>query len=398
MDSGGGIDLVPTNDEAVIVGTTASSDFPMKNPIDNVYTLEEGFVARFNSTGAALRYSTFIGGDGDDNIKGFDYTTVHKNGDVKIVAGKPVIVMAMQSSAASVSTFLVAPVSYTAIDQSGTNFAYNGGAFNGGPLGDFFVTVLDSTAQTSQFGSFFGGAQNDYPTAGINVLQSSGCVIFGGGVHSLPFPVTPGSFETQRVNTTTPDQAAIVKLCLPEILPIELLNFNVKEENGQVTISWSTASERDNDYFDVMKSTDGIHFYSIGRVKGNGTISTVSSYSFIDTQLTPGVSYYRLKQVDINDQFKFSDVRTVTIQAMGAFVLLPNPGNGWIKFRSNFNTDASVEIKIQNVLEEQIYSSKENVMKGAYEKEINLMNAASGLYLIQIKAGGELYTVKYVKE
>ncbi len=398
VDCGGGIELAGTNNEPIVVGTTASSNFPRVNPFDNTFSAEEAYVTRFNSNGSTVRYSSFIGGDGSDNTKGFDYTTVHKNAGIKVVAGKPVIVVGINSTPASMSSFLVLPVSYTAINQAGVTFTHNGATFGGGPLGDFFVTVLDSTAQTCQFGSFFGGTDSDYPTAGINILQSTGCVIFGGGVHSLPFPVTPGSFLTTRVNTTTPDQAAIVKLCLPEILPVELLNFNVKELNGTAVLNWSTSSEKNNAYFEIMKSTDGINYYSIGKVNGNGSVSDISNYSFTDPALTAGTTYYRLKQVDFNADFKFTDIRTINVQSLEAFKLLPNPGNGLIKFIGTFKIDATIEIKIQNMLEQQVYYSKDEVSKGAFEKEINIQKVSSGMYLVQIIAGNEIKTVKYIKE
>ncbi|MFL5729057.1 MAG: hypothetical protein ACJ75J_06160, partial [Cytophagaceae bacterium] len=173
QDGGAGIDLVLPSNEPIIVGTTSSAAFPLLNAVDNVYTAEEGFVARFNSTGTALKYSSFIGGDGADNVKGYDYTTVAKFGGIKVVGGKPVIVMGMASSAASMSTFLVATLTYTAYDQttSGT-YTFNTGTYSGGALGDMLVTVLDSVSTTTPtvlFGSYFGGSQNDYPTAGINV-------------------------------------------------------------------------------------------------------------------------------------------------------------------------------------------------------------------------------------
>ncbi len=257
---------------------------------------------------------------------------------------------------------------------------------------------MDSTAQTCLFGSYFGGTSDDYPTAGINVLQSSGCVIFGGGVHSLPFPVTVGAFLTQRVNTTTPDQAAIVKLCLPEILPVELLNFKVTEQNGYAAITWTTLTEKNNAYFEVMKSTDGIHFYPIGKVEGNGTTSDISYYSFNDLQLSAGTTYYRLKQVDLDGQFKFTDIRILKVESFNGLQVLSNPGNGQVKLRNYFAAGATVEISVQNVLEQVVYTSSETAEKGNYEKEIDLTQEAAGLYIIRVKAGNDLKVIRYIKQ
>ncbi|HXA02906.1 MAG TPA: T9SS type A sorting domain-containing protein, partial [Cytophagaceae bacterium] len=403
QDGAASLDLVLPSNEPIIVGTTSSSDFPVLNAVDGVYNNGDGMIARFKADGSALKYSSYIGGDGTDNQKGYDYTTVAKFGGIKVVAGKPVIVMGMASTAASMATFLVNTLTYTAYNQMipGT-YTFNTGTYSGGPLGDILVVVFDSVSTTTPtvlFGSYFGGTSNDYPTAGVNVDPSSGCVVFGGGVHSEPFPVTVGSFETSRVNNTVNDQPAIAKVCLASILlPVDFLNFNVREQNGIVAVDWSTATETNNSYFEILKSTDGKTFYSIGRVEGSGTTYHISSYNFIDQQPSSGISYYKIKQVDVNGDYMFSTIRSVNIQSFGDIQITPNPGNGQIKIKTSLIADANLEIIVISTLGEKIYGSKEKASKGTYEKDINIQNFASGIYLVQIISGNEVKTVKYVKE
>jgi hypothetical protein len=402
QDGAAGIDLVLPSNEPIIVGTTSSANFPVLNAVDGTYNNGDGMIARFKADGSALKYSSYIGGDGTDNVKGYDYTTVAKFGGIKVVSGKPVVVMGMSSTAASMATFLVNTITYTAYDQTvpGT-YTFNTGTYSGGPLGDILVVVFDSVSlstPTVLFGSYFGGTQNDYPTAGVNVDLSSGCVVFGGGVHSLPFPVTVGSFETSRVNNTVNDQPAIAKVCLASILPVEFLNFNVHEQNGSVAIDWSTATETNNSYFEIFKSTDGKTFYSIGRVEGNGTSSGISSYTFTDQQPGSGISYYKIKQVDVNGDYMFSTVRSLNILSFGDIQITPNPGNGHIKIRTTMIANANLEIAVISPLGEKVYGSKEKASKGIYEKDINIQNFASGIYLMQIISGNEVKTLKYVKE
>lgn len=81
-------------------------------------------------------------------------------------------------------------------------------------------------------------------------------------------------------------------------LPVELVSFNGSAENNKVDLDWLTATELNNDYFEIQRSTDGIDFEVIGNVTGNGTTSVLNSYEFVDHSPAYGVNYYRLRQVD----------------------------------------------------------------------------------------------------
>ena len=89
-------------------------------------------------------------------------------------------------------------------------------------------------------------------------------------------------------------------------LPIELLYFNAEILNENCLINWSTASERNNDYYVIEKSYDGINFVPIGKVLGNGNSSQQINYSFTDFDFNSGIVYYRLKQHDFDGGFQYS--------------------------------------------------------------------------------------------
>ncbi|MDA3819204.1 MAG: T9SS type A sorting domain-containing protein [Candidatus Delongbacteria bacterium] len=83
-------------------------------------------------------------------------------------------------------------------------------------------------------------------------------------------------------------------------LPVELIDFDAECENNQVTLSWSTASETNNDYFTVMKSYNGFMFKPIGKVEGQGNSNFMQNYSFLDDGFSKGIVYYQLKQTDFD--------------------------------------------------------------------------------------------------
>lgn len=97
-------------------------------------------------------------------------------------------------------------------------------------------------------------------------------------------------------------------------LPIELIAFNARAKNGQVELNWETASETNNDYFTIQRTTDGIDFQSVGQeIDGAGNSTSVLSYKGTDRNPNRGSSYYRLKQTDFNGMSSYSAMVNVKI-------------------------------------------------------------------------------------
>lgn len=90
-------------------------------------------------------------------------------------------------------------------------------------------------------------------------------------------------------------------------LPVELIAFDATKESNYVQLDWVTASELNNDYFEILKSDNGVHFESIGRVAGVGTSQQSNRYSFTDFD-TKSSNYYKLKQVDYDGISTYSEV------------------------------------------------------------------------------------------
>ncbi|MEO5570174.1 MAG: hypothetical protein ABIT08_05690, partial [Bacteroidia bacterium] len=127
----------------------------------------------------------------------------------------------------------------------------------------------------------------------------------------------------------------------PNPLPVKLISFKAVLENNIVNLSWVTASEINNDYFNVERSTDGKSFVSIIKVKGAGSTSVLHQYKATDAPVS-GTYYYRLKQTDFNGQFAFSYIEAVdrkenslSENSLAIKSISPNPFS--TEFRANFN-------------------------------------------------------------
>jgi len=118
----------------------------------------------------------------------------------------------------------------------------------------------------------------------------------------------------------------------PQPVPVEMIHFSGKLVDSYVELIWVTASEINNNYFDVQRSPDGIKYTSIDRVPGSGTTQQISDYIYIDTNPLIGVSYYRLEQVDFNGEWEMhGPVVLHQENTANGISVFPNPANERLK-------------------------------------------------------------------
>ncbi|HMQ49321.1 MAG TPA: T9SS type A sorting domain-containing protein [Saprospiraceae bacterium] len=114
-------------------------------------------------------------------------------------------------------------------------------------------------------------------------------------------------------------------------LPVELVSFELEGTAASVVVRWTTASEINNNYFDVERSADGIEWKSLGKVEGAGNSVEKRDYTFIDGAPLTGISYYRLKQVDFDGKFEYPAVEAIEITGNTTVItpesatVFPNP-------------------------------------------------------------------------
>ena len=172
-------------------------------------------------------------------------------------------------------------------------------------------------------------------------------------------------------------------------LPITLTDFYGIEANGGVNLKWVTASEENTDYFLLERSRDGAEFQPISRVKGQGTVSSQTEYSYLDATAS-GRNYYRLKSVDLNGSFVFSKV--ILVDAGAVFAVYPNPIVNR-KFTVDFFDNDGSNVLI--VLIDQFGRACEHkeIKGGLQEVEIT-ESMPPGIYFLKITKGRTQKTVK----
>lgn len=174
-------------------------------------------------------------------------------------------------------------------------------------------------------------------------------------------------------------------------LPVEFLSFNAKINDKVVELTWQTASEINNDYFIIERSTNGKDWLAINTVDGSGNSNNVLNYKFTDEKPLLGVSYYRLKQVDFDQKFSYSNNAVVNFEGFDIIELYPNPSKGNFNLVMKSSIEADIDLTIYNSIGQVVKTQHMQVTKG-----VNSLNAqfegATGKYLITVKStDGQYY-------
>ena len=181
------------------------------------------------------------------------------------------------------------------------------------------------------------------------------------------------------------------------ILPVTLVSFQGQERNGDATLTWQTATEINNDFFEVQYSASGDRdsFVKIGKVDGHGDSDQLLNYSFVHRGLPSASNYYRLKQVDHDGSFEYSptifvDLYTEQIQ----LALYPNPSSDVVRLQVNGIAQLQ-EIKLHDIAGNEAFP-KIRVGTGAHN-EIDLSGLKEGVYILSFKLNGQNYSRRLIK-
>jgi len=167
-----------------------------------------------------------------------------------------------------------------------------------------------------------------------------------------------------------------------------------------VVINWTTATETNNRSFEIERSEDKTNFNVIGFVDGNGTTTEGQNYSFIDKLDKEGKYYYRLKQIDFDGSFSYSNIVEINYSLPVKYSLsqnYPNPFNPSTKIEYSIPKSGFVSLKVYDLLGREIVTLvSEEKQKGKYEIEFDAAKyiLTSGIYFYSIKAGAFVGTKK----
>lgn len=178
------------------------------------------------------------------------------------------------------------------------------------------------------------------------------------------------------------------------ILPVEWLSFEARpDQDRKVHLHWETASEVDASHFVVERSLDGVDFGEIGLVPARN-LSEGSGYAFVDPSAAPGDVFYRLRQLDFDGGYAYSEVRQVTLGSkMDLFQVADNPADGSIRFRLETAGSGLVRQTLMDQVGKELYSAEGHPSEGGW-LEIASEQFSAGLYYLRVEVGGREETRK----
>ncbi len=176
-------------------------------------------------------------------------------------------------------------------------------------------------------------------------------------------------------------------------LPVELASFTGFQENGQVYLEWTTASEQNNDFFEIQRSADGKSFSAIGKVAGQVQSWANKDYDFIDSKPLATTNYYRLKQIDLDGSASYSNIVSFAF-APAKIEVFPNPATDILMVQSNLLADPNAEILIFDALGQLVQTSLADGKNGS---SVDVSQLQAGFYTLQIKAGAQTNVVRFYK-
>ncbi len=186
---------------------------------------------------------------------------------------------------------------------------------------------------------------------------------------------------------------------ITNLLPVELVSFTATNQNNNSLLNWITSSEVNNDYFEVEHSLDAISFEKVGDEDGNGTTSETRLYEHIHYSPPAGVNYYRLKQVDFDGRFEYSNILSVLIKnednnTMQVVNTIPK-NELVLQFQSTSAKKGNLVIYASNG---QIIDSQElNINAGISRATFDVSRLPSALYIVQWYNGDEIIEEKFIK-
>ena len=226
---------------------------------------------------------------------------------------------------------------------------------------------MDGWAVNNNIGPNFGAFScADWTFSGVNALDGE----TSNSTAAVPYP--------------SPEQTC------PATLPVTLISFSAKPRNNKIEVSWATLVEINNNYFEVLRSSDGINFQPIGRVNGNRTTTVGIKYFFVDDNPSIGMTYYKLKQVDLDGGFEYSPMVKVENKFIKVRIyptILTNFVN--IDIENSESANMTIVNNIGETFKEASLNSTLNT--------IDISDLPSGIYFAKVESKTQYFIERIIK-
>ena len=328
-------------------------------------------------TGTVPPYSTIMIVRSTFCSSGYDFSNI-------CGSNAPIYVLYVQdagnASGAAGTNFWKGAGDHAGDDCSSGNFA-NHNSTN--PTNRYFE--WDFTGISSGNGGASSASCDEFYMYNANSLLSCGGSADGAGISFS------GTVGTTSATATTPNNYTSCNCTLPIVLPIDLIRFSAIEMDGEIEVKWTTAVEINNDYFEVEYSYDSETFTELKKVKAVGNSVQKKDYSCrYSNQDKSKKIYFRLKQVDFNGAFKYSNIITVDKPETSAINGYYNSDNEKITIKFKLDYPQSVSLSLVDLSGKIIYGAGDQFMNEGNQEILLSPQGMKGIYILQIQRGNNL--------
>ena len=395
-----------TFDDAVVTVTSADNNASLftsagaaTESVPAYEVCEEGAWTYYAASGEPDEYLFAINKNGNTFDAEVTITDLPGTAPITSLGGQPLLrgtwligrYWNVSLSSGSISTtvdvrFFVDPAEVTQAHNEATAFLNSTTAATNITALTFFKTVstVFDPATSLVNGEFtFAPAYLSYSTGtlnGVTYYELTGLTSFSGGT---------GGFTVNDNNAS--------------LLPVELLSFDVNAvDNRFIRLDWATASEINNEGFEVLRSTDGVNFERIAWISGNGNSTEINEYVFNDRGVDKGMTYYyQLKQIDYDGQYEYFDIKSARLEGKTTFTvgaLIPNPSKGSEMVSVDIQTVSGdvLTVEIYDRIGAKVKSASYVLFAAENALDINISDLAAGTYFLKFDSSMGTETKKLV--
>jgi poly(3-hydroxybutyrate) depolymerase len=257
-------------------------------------------------------------------------------------------------------------------------------------------TILNSTGSYSPNGSITGYSwqQVSGPSAATIINAGSATATITNMQANSSY-----SFQLTVTDVVGASGSAVTGVTVMAALPVEFAYIKAKRNGSENVLQWGTASEQNSDYFIIERSDDGKRFTTAGNIPAAGNSSIAKDYTYTDMKTSASDTYYRVKEVDKDGKFKYTQVVLVSGGSRNAGVqMYPNPVQDNLDIVLNSGIKGSGRIVVYELtgraLREQAIEKNDRILDAV----VNMSNLAAGLYIVEVKIGDYKISQRVMKK
>jgi hypothetical protein len=259
-------------------------------------------------------------------------------------------------SATSTATFNVSGPALTLFDNSTVNIANDNNVYNNWASYNYHPTINSNNNATRSYSA----NNNTLNCGGSHPHSCANPAVYG--------PVTMGSAGLVPGNT----------------LPVVLVGFTAMLKNDRtVSLDWNTQMEVNSSRFTVERSADGENWTAIGSVAAKGNSSVVSTYSFTDERPLAGVNSYRLRMIDLDNRYGYTEVKVIRTTVVNNISFFPNPAREYVNVSLGSASGTSITVRLINAAG-QVLQEKRAESGAGVIVSFPIGNYAPGLYILSV--------------